>query len=152
ANLGVKEREAWEVFCRGKGRNPLTARGVAKVIRGTSTASEFFQAHVWQGLYRLAGTVRDLDPDVAELIAAEQGCQRLHDLLYSQSGVTLAGGVRAGVSFTAGKNTPFQSLAADGAKLALWNLLYAGFEVYGFVHDEVLVQLPSEAAGEKAKE
>ena len=44
------------------------------------------------------------------------------------------------------KNTPFQSLAADGAKLALWNLLHAGFDVYGFVHDEILVDLPLEAA------
>jgi hypothetical protein len=56
------------------------------------------------------------------------------------------------VGYTDGKNTPFQSLAADGAKRGLWNLLYAGFDLYGFIHGEVLVQLPAENAGEKARE
>src|SRR5262249_35598999 len=125
-NLGVAEREAWEVFGRNGERHPLTARGVAKVIEGTSTASDCFQAMVWQGLCRLARTAPDLDAEVAEMIAAGQGCRRLHDRLYRQSAVTLTGRVRAGVGFTDGKNSPFQSLAADGAKRALWDLLYAG--------------------------
>jgi hypothetical protein len=151
-NLGVKEREAWEVFDPSGGRNPLAARGTAKVIRGTSTASEWYQSKVWGGLVRLAETVRGLDPEIAELVAARQGCQRLHDRLYWQSAKTLTGRIRAGVGYTDGKNTPFQSLAADGAKLALWNLLYAGFEVYGFIHDEILVQLPADDAEKKARE
>ena len=63
---------------------------------------------------------------------------------------TLTGRIRDGVGFTDAKNTPFQSLAADGAKLALWNLLYEGFDVYGFVHDEILVNLRPESAKQDA--
>ena len=40
------------------------------------------------------------------------------------------------------RNTPFQGLACDGAKLALWELLKAGYRVVGFIHDEVLIELP----------
>jgi hypothetical protein len=145
-NLGVAEREAWEAFDRKGGRSPLAARGVAKVVRGTSTASEHYQAGVWAGLCRLAKSGRGLAPEAAELIAGERGCRRLHELLYRQSAATLTGRLRAGVSYTESKNTPFQSLCADGAKLALWGLLYAGHDVCGFVHDEVLVQVPAEGA------
>jgi hypothetical protein len=145
-NLGVTEREAWEVLDRSGTRNPLAARGVAKVVRGTSTASEYYRTRVWDGLARLARTVRGLDPEVAGLIAGEQGCQRLHDRLFRQSVATLTGRLRAGVGYTDSKNTPFQSLCADGAKLALWRLLYAGHDVYAFIHDEILVQVPAEDA------
>ena len=62
----------------------------------------------------------------------------------------LTGRLRAGVTYTDSKNTPFQSLCADGGKLALWRLLYAGFDVYAFIHDETLVQLPADGAGEEA--
>ena len=55
---------------------------------------------------------------------------------------TLTGRVRGGVSFTAARNTPFQGLAADGCKLAMWNLLKAGHRVAAFVHDEFLIEIP----------
>jgi DNA polymerase I-like protein with 3'-5' exonuclease and polymerase domains len=151
-NIGVKEREAWEIFDRSGQRNPIAARGVANVISGKSKASERYQATVWEGLRRLAQTVSHHDAAVAEMIAGHRGCQQLHDALYWQSAATLTGRIRSGVNYTECRNTPFQSLAADGAKLALWNLLYAGFDVYGFIHDEILVELPPEGAEEKAKE
>jgi hypothetical protein len=72
-NLGVSEREAWEVFDRSGRKNPIAARGVAKVIAGTSTASAYYQASVWDGLYRLAKAARDLDTEVAARIAREEG-------------------------------------------------------------------------------
>jgi hypothetical protein len=141
-NLGVTEREVWDVFDPSGKRNPIAARGVAKVIHGTSTASSYYQAKVWDGLCRLLRTVLDPNPEVGELVASGQGGQQLHNLLYRQNVATLTGRLRAGVSYCDSKNTPFQSLCADGAKLALWGLLYAGFDVYAFVHDEILVQLP----------
>jgi hypothetical protein len=64
----------------------------------------------------------------------------------------LTGRLRAPVGYTDSKNTPFQSLCSDGGKLALWNLLYAGFDLYAFIHDEILVQLPASTAGNDAKQ
>src|SRR5579871_3663572 len=111
-NLGVKECEAWEVFDRKGERNPLAARGVANVIKGTSTASDYYQQSVWDGLHRLAKTSPGLDPELREMIAREEGGTRLHDRLCRKNAATLTGRLRAGVRFTDGKNTPFQSLCA----------------------------------------
>src|SRR5262249_42404932 len=80
-----------------------------------------------------------------------QGGHQLTKQLYGQSVATLTGRLRAGVGYTESKNTPFQSLCADGAKLALWKLLYTGFDVVAFVHDEVLVQLPADDAETAAR-
>jgi hypothetical protein len=44
--------------------------------------------------------------------------------------------------FTQSCNTPFSGLAADGAKLALWNLTHVGFRVVAFVHDEIVLEIP----------
>jgi DNA polymerase I-like protein with 3'-5' exonuclease and polymerase domains len=68
----------------------------------------------------------------------------LRKLLYSPVS-TLTGRIRGGVTFTAARNTPFQGLAADGAKLAMWQLLLAGYRVVAFVHDEFVIELPVDA-------
>lgn len=151
-NLGVTEREAWEVLDRRGQQSPFAAKGVANVIRGTSTASNAYQAMVWDGLRRLLKTVSDPDPEVANAIIHQQGSPRLHDRLFGRRVATLTGRLRAGVGYTDSRNTPFQSLCADGGKLALWNLLYAGYDPYGFIHDEILLQLPAGSADEDAKQ
>ena len=55
---------------------------------------------------------------------------------------TRSGRLRANTTFCAEKNTPFQGMAADGAKVALWNLTKAGFTIVGFVHDEIICEVP----------
>jgi hypothetical protein len=56
---------------------------------------------------------------------------------------TLTGRLRAQASFAARRNTVFQGLASDGAKLALWKLWRAGYRIVNFVHDEVLIEIPA---------
>jgi DNA polymerase I-like protein with 3'-5' exonuclease and polymerase domains len=56
----------------------------------------------------------------------------------------LTGRIRGRVRYSQARNTPFQGLAADGAAVALFELVKEGFRVVGFVHDEVLVELPDE--------
>ncbi len=56
--------------------------------------------------------------------------------------MTLTGRLRAKATFTASRNTIFQGLAADGAKLALWLLWRAGYRMVNFIHDEVLIEVP----------
>lgn len=150
-NLGVTESEVWEIFDRNGQRNSIAAKGVAKVIRGESTASLHYQQSVWQGLRQLAGKTAIVADEVGEAIDNETGSFWLRDKLLNENVATLTGRIRAGVGYTESKNTPFQSLASDGAKLALWNLLFAGFDLYGFVHDEVLVNVPAESATGDAK-
>jgi hypothetical protein len=62
---------------------------------------------------------------------------------FGRSGVfTFTGRLRANATFAARHNTVFQGLAADGAKLALWQLWRAGYQIVNFIHDEILVEIP----------
>lgn len=64
----------------------------------------------------------------------------LRKLFYSTVSTT-TGRMRGGVRFTAAKNAPFQGLAADGCKQALWDLTKAGYQVVAFIHDEFIIEL-----------
>ena len=61
---------------------------------------------------------------------------------------TLTGRKRGNTKFCAEKNTPFQGLAADGAKLSLYELDKKGFKIVGFVHDEIITEVDKEDAEE----
>lgn len=69
--------------------------------------------------------------------------------------------IRGGVDFTNAANGYFQSLAADGAKLALYRVsrecyavpssaLYGASRVILFAHDELIVEVPEDQAHEAA--
>ncbi|MCP4886224.1 MAG: hypothetical protein GY904_06375, partial [Planctomycetaceae bacterium] len=61
--------------------------------------------------------------------------------LLNSSISTTTGRMRGGVPFTAAKNAPFQGLAADGCKQAMWNLTKAGYRLVAFIHDEFIIEL-----------
>lgn len=64
---------------------------------------------------------------------------------------TETGRKRGDTTYCAEKNTPFQGLAADGAKIALYNLDRAGFKIVGFVHDEIITEVKEDEADFKLK-
>ena len=88
----------------------------------------------------------------------------ISDIVNSSCEVTQIGSgrIRGGVDFCNAANTYFQGLAADGAKEALWVVTEAmynnpssplfGSRVFSFVHDEILMESPSELASNAAKE
>ncbi|MGK5083127.1 DNA polymerase [Bdellovibrionota bacterium FG-1] len=59
---------------------------------------------------------------------------------------TVSGRIRSNCSYTQGKNFPFQGLAADGAKLALYLLVRNGYRVVNYIHDEFVVEVPADQA------
>jgi len=70
-------------------------------------------------------------PEMTEYMKNEQGYV-----------FTRTGRKRGDTTFCAEKNTPFQGLASDGAKLALYEATKKGLEVVAFVHDEVVIEAP----------
>ena len=67
--------------------------------------------------------------------------------------VTATGRIRAKTNYCARRNTLFQGLAADGAKIAMWKLWRAGFKIVNFIHDEFLIEVNDEASpAETARE
>ena len=116
---------------------------VAGGASGTSAGRSFSPAELEWAWGQIAdgraGTVKAL----ADNIKSRRGSRDLQRAVMPRSYATIpTGRVRADCSYTECKNGPFQGLAADGAKLALYDLMRAGYRVVAFVHDEVLVEVP----------
>src|ERR1700722_11162865 len=143
----VRPGDCWEAFDWKGDKSSIIVRAVQNVVRGRTEKADGkpydsrFLGRTWDALRDLN---RNSNPRLVESLENRQGSEELCRLLFRQGVVTLTGRVRGGVAYTQAKNTPFESLAADGAKLALWDLLDAGVRIVGFIHDEVLVELPDQ--------
>ena len=88
-----------------------------------------------------------LEPNMAIALRNRQPsgelCKSVINLLERSAVLTMTGRLRANVSHTECRNTVFQGVAADGAKLALYRLWRNGFRVVAFIHDEVVVEVPA---------
>ena len=126
---------------------PGSILGAAKkIVRGNPQKADgreyqsSFIDRVWLILSALNRN-EELRSAIDQRVASEQLCRRL----FWTPVETTTGRRRASVSFSQARNTPFQGLAADGAKLALWRLYRDGFRTVAFIHDEVVVELREEA-------
>ena len=97
----------------------------------------FWIGRVWMTLAALCN-----DPELRQELVQRKGSDQLMKRLFWAPVMTLTGRLRGRVGFTQNRNTRFQGLAADGAKLAIWKLVKHGLRVIAFIHDEVLVELP----------
>ena len=142
-NLGVSVQACWHTFDWKGDRSVAVGGGVRNVVRGRTCKADGrpydprFLANVWDGLVAL-----NRNPELAPLLAARRGSEELFRRLFYTGVTTLTGRVRGRVGFTQARNTPFQGLASDGAKLALWALIRAGYRVVAFIHDEIVIELP----------
>ena len=94
---------------------------------------------VWKRLIKMND-----NPQLHTILSQRQtGMEALRKIFFGHTR-TLTGRIRGHVSYTRQKNSPFQGLAADGNKLALFNLVHAGYAVCGFVHDEALINIPKD--------
>lgn len=57
------------------------------------------------------------------------------------SAETITGRIRSRCNYTQAKNFPFQGLAADGTKIALFKLIQDNFRVINYIHDEFVIEL-----------
>ena len=150
--LGVQEGELC-VALGARRDNDLAIGGIRKIIRGTpfkldgTPYNSDWVERVWDGLDSVS---QNLDTATRYLISKRQGSDGLERKLFERPVSTLTGRVRARVGYTEERNTPFQGLAADGAKVALWELLTNGIEVVAFVHDECVVEVSEDNAEEEA--
>ena len=123
---------------------PASMLGAARrIVQGESrkpTGEQYlptFRTRVWDCLQGL-----NKNPKLVSLLQQRKAGEDLFRRLFWTSVETTTGRRRAFVNFSQARNTPFQGLAADGAKLSLWRLYRDGFRTVAFVHDEVVVELP----------
>jgi hypothetical protein len=146
SNLGASVEACWEQFDWKGDRSGAVVAALRKVVSGKTHKAdgepykaEFIKG-VWDGLIAL-----NRNAELAPLLARREGSVELARRLFFGGVTTLTGRVRGRVGFTQARNTPFQGLAADGAKLALWQLIRDGYRVVAFIHDEFVVELPEGA-------
>lgn len=128
---------------------------IKKIVGGRAYKADgtpynsWYVSEVWRGLERLNQTG---DVKIDDAIARREGSPWLEEILFRRTVATLTGRLRAGVKYTEARNTPFQGLAADGAKLALWELHKRDQRIVAFIHDEILIEVPEDRAEEAAQE
>lgn len=147
-NLRTNERRIWEKFdwtgersfgIIGAARNIIKG---AKLKKDGTPYNENFVRRCWENFSELNN-----NPAITPYLKCPEGLtdeqrDEVHKLIFWDRVITTTGRIRGKVSFSQCKNTPFQALAADGAKLALWRLTEQGFKIIGFIHDEILVEIP----------
>lgn len=65
--------------------------------------------------------------------------------------LTDSGLIRSNCSYTEALNFPMQSRVAEGAKLALYNLMKSNYKVVAFIHDQVIIEHAIEGAEQSLK-
>jgi hypothetical protein len=121
-------------------------RDACRIISGESSTpggdeyEEGLIDHVWLTLQQL-----NCSADLQASLEAKQPSLELARRVFWGHALSLSGRLRGHVGFSQRANTPFQALAADGNKLAIFRLLRAGYQVCGFIHDEALVLIPDGA-------
>lgn len=143
--LRVPEPVCQDTFCFGDMTPSTAATIVRKIVAGNPRKADGtpykadFVRRMWDDLNSLNRNI-GLSDDLHRRVGNPQFAARLFDM----AAVTLTGRIRGNTTYTQQRNTPFQSLASDGAKRALGRLVLAGYRVVGFVHDEILVELPDQ--------
>ncbi len=139
----AKKLQADSVQVRATWPHPYSMGMLRKILEGAPVKSDgtpyqpITIERMWLQLESLCS-----DPELMPHILARNttAYSPLRKLLH-ESVSTLTGRVRGDVSFTASKNTPFQGLAADGCKQAMWDLTKAGYRIVAFIHDEFIIEL-----------
>ena len=62
--------------------------------------------------------------------------------LFSERGETITGRIQSKATYCQVRNSRFQGLAGDGAKLALFELFKREIRVVAFIHDEIVIEVP----------
>lgn len=142
-NLGCSVNSCWNMFDWKNERNSIICIGIKNIIQGNKVKKDgtpynkFYVNKVWEGLNRL-----NRNETLAEVLNSRVGSDELAKNLFWTKTTTLTGRIRGRCSYSVCKNNGFQGLAADGAKLALWKLIEQGYKIIGFVHDEIITEVP----------
>jgi DNA polymerase I-like protein with 3'-5' exonuclease and polymerase domains len=140
-NLKCKVRDV-----RMKFRTDAGIGGMKRIVQGWTHKrdgepySSAYMDHVWNDLREINNNER-LELDLLE----ERAGYELERRLCFGIVVAPAGFIRGRTTYCQRRNTPFQSCAATGAKIALWKLFRKGYRLVAFVHDEFVIELPRDA-------
>lgn len=128
---------------------------LSNAVRCRSKSDFRYEPNLWNRCWEVMDDLLKLSfkdfSKLKENVTARSGGMEFHYELFSTTAYTLTGRVRGACTYTQARNTPFQSLAADGAKQALWRLVKERFFPVAFVHDEIVLEVQSPEEANRAK-
>lgn len=145
-NLGIPYDTVFDHCCRFDAVFSRLGICMDRVLRGCAIKADGtpYNPKYVERLWSFAGYLLSHSPDhrhLCSLFTSYQPSDDLADLFFQQAAVTSTGRIRRGIGYTDSRNCPFQSLAADGAKKALWKLWKQGIQVVAFIHDEIVAEV-----------
>ena len=123
----------------GPFKSENVALGVFKrIIRGETCNSqgEEYEKNV------ISWALNHVLPYLAPNFVGQEPSEALARKVISYKNVLPSGRVRSGCTFCAEKNSYFQGLGSDCAKIATYNVMRAGYRIVVFAHDEIGVEVP----------
>lgn len=148
-NLECTPNDLWEAM-DSSDRPGWMPRCIAKVVAGKAIRADgepykpFFVKKIWDALISCCYAGEPLE----SALASRTGSLDLHRHLFGTAVTTLTGRVRSGADYGEARNTPFQGLASDGSKVALWELVSQGERPVAFIHDEIVLEVLADRAKE----
>ena len=133
-------------------KNPERAAGLFISIIGGQTIAKSSGKKYSPDLRHWAfhTVMKDVSP---KHLGATHGSHLFKQAVLRETSITRTGRIRANCTFCQAKNTPFQGLAADGAKVALYKLtVEAEYRVVNFIHDEFIIEVPVNSNFAQVKE
>ena len=99
---------------------------------------QYEEADSLLSLCRKHTTKREVRPYLTRDAAKEDADRHL----FSERIETITGRIQSKASYCQARNSRFQGLACDGAKLALFELFKRKIRVVAFIHDEIVIEVP----------
>jgi DNA polymerase I-like protein with 3'-5' exonuclease and polymerase domains len=87
-------------------------------------------------------TIQDLKQRMVEAQYSDKDIFSITSKCQRYVARTITGRVRPNCGFCDACNYPFQTGAADGAKLSMYRVMRKGYKVVNFIHDELIIELP----------
>ena len=150
-NFGLPFETCAKILAQISVTPKLGANTIASVLKNPGHASAGNRNKVHAVLEQLLFCSPNPPTNLKQMIKDSKLNPDLYDLVFCKNAVTETGRIRSGCAYTQSKNTPFQGLASDGAKLALYRLIKSGYKVCAFVHDEVVAEVNTEKEGYEIK-
>ena len=99
---------------------------------------QYEEADSLLSLCRKHTTKREVRPYLTRDAAKEDADRHL----FSERIKTITGRIQSKATYCQARNSRFQGLACDGAKLALFGLFKRKIQVVAFIHDEIVIEVP----------
>jgi len=109
-----------------------------------SISGEPYSPNQYQEVDKLLAGCRDRtsNKEVRPYLKRDTSKEDADRHLFSERTETITGRIQSKATYCQARNSRFQGLAGDGAKLALFELFKRRVRVVAFIHDEIIIEVP----------